>query len=1855
LAVGLAADAAFAQAAPRVERFTPQGTAQGVRQVEVRFSAPIVRFGDPRGPDPFEVDCAPRGRAHWADPRTWILDFDAELPAGVRCRFRLRDALRTVDGQPLGGARDFAFSTGGPRIRWTDPGGGSDVAEDQRFALALDAEPDPASVVSHACFAVSGLADCVGVRLVEGEERAAALRALQAKPEDGRLLVLEPRQRFAPGASLALRWGRGIATRTGVETEAAQVFEYTVRKAFVASVRCERERAESDCVPLRPIRLAFSAPVAIERAQAIALVVAGDHPEAGRSFRAERVSRDDGDPLVDAVLFRGPFPERARLRVALPPDLTDDAGRALATGELEARTAGDPPLARFPGRFGIVESGAGALLPVTIRNLGAEGPGAPAGRLIARRITVDGSDAGALLAVLRETERAELEGSVFEVDSLPGEPQELALPLPQGSDPFQVIGIPLGGPGLHLIEIESEVLGRRLTEERGPMFVATAALATDLAVHFKWGAESSLVWVTSLGSGQPAAGARVSVHDCLGALLWQGTSDADGLARPQGLPSRSNTTECRDREGWSEYDEGLLVTAVRSGDLGLAHTSMSDGIEPWRFRLPTEWRPRPFAAHTILDRSLLRAGDTLHMKHVLRRASLAGFEPLPVSERPTRVRVTHVGTGQRSELPVAFEADGSAVGELAIPPAARLGSYEVALVAGEGDAEKAVTTGGFRVEEFRVPLAQGVLRAPQGPLVAPREVPIDLAVRYLAGGGAAGLAVKLRTQVRPRELPEIEGLESFALARGPVSEGIRRLAEGAEADASEAETDARKTSVTTQDLVLDASGTARAVVTDVPAQTKPAELLAELEFRDPAGETRTAARSIPLWPSDQLVGIRLPASPARGEPLRIEASVSDVGGRPRWLRRVVVEAYERRIYTSRKRLVGGFYAYDDVEEIRRLGVFCEGRTSRRGRLVCHGAPPGEGNLVFVARSGDAATHDDVWLAGEDGLWFGGGDSDRMDVIPDAPKYRPGDVARLQVRMPFREATALVSIEREGVAGARVVRLSGKDPTLAVPIEGAHAPNVFVSVLAVRGRVAEPPPTATIDLARPSFRIGIAELRVDTEANRLGVEVDPERETYAVRDRARVRIAVETPTGEPPAPGSEVAVAAVDEGLLELWPNASWKLLEALQGRRRYAVHTSTAQMQVVGRRHFGQKARPPGGGGGRASTRELFDTLLYWNPRVPLDAEGRATVEIPTNDSLTSFRIVAVATAGDALFGTGESRIRTTQDVMVLPGVAPIVRSGDRTRAEITLRNTTAQEVPLRVSATAEGLGDALPPQEIALPAATARDLAFGFEAPAGVGELGWLFEIASGERVLDRVRVRQRVLPATPERVVAAVLDRAAPELRLPVEMPGDALPGRGGLTVDLRPKLADGLPGVERAMREYPFSCLEQRVSVAVALRDREAFARVMQDLPSYLDDDGLASFFPQIRPGSDALTAYLLAIADAAGLEIPAEAKERMLAGLERTAAGALVRSTARGGPDRVLRKLAALAALARHGRPRAKLVASLRIEPRLWPTSGVLDWIEILKRVPDVPQRAQRLREAEAILRARFDRRGTALVLSFEERDRLDWILASPDANAVRAILVLLDAPELRDDLPLLVRGALAVQTRGQWATTLANAWGVVALERFSRAFEQTPPAGTTQAELAGESRAHDWAASPGGGALAFAWPGRAASLVVRHAGPGRPWALAQSRAAIPLREPLFVGYRVAKRIEPVLQQTPGSLRRGDVVRVHLDVEAQSDHAWVVVEDPIPAGASILGSGLGGDSRIATAGESGGGTAWSAFTERKHDVFRRYYEFAERGAWSLEYSLRVNQAGSFRLPPTRVEAMYAPEVFGELPNPDFEVEP
>ncbi|TAN52553.1 MAG: hypothetical protein EPN21_03605 [Methylococcaceae bacterium] len=1927
----------FANEAARVEFFSPQRTVKEVRQATARFATPMVAFGSPAKAQPFVVDCPATGHGRWVDGRNWAYDFDADLPGGLRCRFTLKPDLTDLAGLPLGGAQEFSFDTGGAVVEQTLPHEGSSEAdENQVFLLRLSAPATAESVQAHAYCLTDQVAERIAVDVLAGKDRDALLNpalrsqhsyffdmlygldgeqptSQQQHEAEQRLVLLRCRLAVPPQAQLRLVWGRGIATPSGVATVQDQVLAYSVREAFTAQFQCERVNADAACLPMRPMGLRFSAPVPVEQLNAVQLLDEQGHVYAAKVDEDQRKA-----PTLSALDFPGPFPERAKFRLLLPAGLSDDTGRALqnsASFPLSVTTDELPPLAKFSGEFGIIEWKEGGVLPVTLRNLEASVAAKQLpGKL--QRLTTNDADIPRWIKKVKDAMERRTDWEATPAKELTGNtsvfgPQDNAVafqvPKPGGGLPFEVVGIPLEKPGFYVVELASPKLGAALLGEARPRYVATTALVTNMAVHFKWGRESSVVWVTSLDAAQPVKDADVRISNaCNGVPIWQGRTDENGIAHVAGsaLPEPTAGSYCGDD------DIGPLLISARSGeDLSFAFSDWNQGIETWAFNLTSGSQWQTQTAHSVLDRSLLRAGETVSMKHYLRQNSSQGFS-VP-RELPDRLEITHQDSEQKYTLPVNFDAQGIAESAWAIPAEAKLGTYQISLCRGESSCRQ---SGSFRVEQFRVPTMRAGVQPVEQDLVNAKQAVLDLYVNYLSGGGAASLPVKLRSQVRPRavDYPDYEGY-SFGGPDVKAGEEANAPEIFGEADSEPAAGPAR-----VLPLTLDKNGAARATVPDLPTPASPSELVAELEYQDANGERLSVARSLPLWPAAVQLGIKADEWTASKDSIHFQVLALDTKGKPVMGRKMTVDLYQRTLYSHRRRLLGGFYAYENQAEIKRVKTACSGYSNAYGLLDCRLDPEASGQLILRATAEDddgnrAISSRQVWVAKGEDWWFENSPNDRMDLLPEQKTYESGQTARFQVRMPFREATGLVTVEREGVIDAFTVPLSGKVPVIEVPIKPNYSPNVFVSVLAVRGRIAPwrswladharrwhmpwfnegGSAGALLDLSKPAYRLGMAGIDVGWAPNKLEVRVSADQDSYKVRERAKVNVEVKRADGGPLPADAEIALAGVDEGLLELKPNDSWKLLDAMMGRRGIEVMTSTAQMQVVGKRHYGRKAVSPGGGGGHQASRELFDTLLLWQGRVPLDAQGRAALEVPLNDSLTAFRLVAVASAGVGQFGTGQTSIRTTQDLMLHAGLPPLVREGDAYQAIFTVRNasTRSMKVAARAKVTAGGANipvPELPELSAELPAGEAKELAWSYSAPLDAKQLTWEVAVES-ENAKDAIKVKQEVIPAVPVQVYQATLLQLTQPTRMAVAMPPDAIPGRGGLRLSLRAKLGDGLGGVTDYMQRYPYACLEQKVSKAVALRDTARWADIVAHLPRYIDQDGLLKYFPgDWLQGSDVLSSYVLSLADAAGWQIPEDSKQRLLDGLQGFVAGKVMRHSALPTADLSLRKLAAIEALSRYAAASPEMLGSISIDPNLWPTSALIDWYNLLLRLPGVPQHQVRLSEAQQILRARLNLQGSTLSFSNEHSDALWWLMISADRNAVRALLSLMDEADWREDIPRLVTGALARQRHGHWDTTTANAWGVLAMEKFSEVFEKTPVSGYTEASLEEtapasepgssgpfslrESRREaekprlperagvrvlkgmEWSETTRQAALNFPWPQGPADLLMRHRGQGQPWVLLQSRAAQRLAAPLFTGYSIKRSLVPVEQQQPGRWSRGDIAQVKLELDAQSDMTWVVVDDPVPAGASILGSGLGGDSQLLAQTGTDDARLWPAFEERRFEAFRAYYQYVPKGKWSVTYNLRLNNPGRFELPPTRVEAMYAPEMFGELPNLPVEVE-
>lgn len=1967
--------------------FVPIGQVQKIESAQAVFNDAMVPFGNAQNPAPFDMQCSDpsaTGAGRWLDPHRWTYVFDSALSAGVRCTATLHDGVRSLSNQPITGPQTFEFSTGGPRVVDARPYDNI-IDEDQVFVLRFNGDVDAQSLLAHSGCAVEGLGEEIPTRLITGRERVDILATLYSQEFDdsSSTQLLQCTRRLSQGAAVQLSVGPGVASVTnagpGVISDGVDVFDYQVRPSFSASLVCGRESARAPCLPVMPIRVSFTSPIRAADAAQIRL----DGPD--QSYEPESLGSEDQRD-VRYVRFPGPFPARTSLTLSLPDALNDDAERELVNADmfpLQFDTADYPPLVKFASNnFGIIERFAHVqpgrshdaeppTVPLTVRRvesaLMTKDLRISTGN-VNDHVTQDDRQALRWYARVRRLEQGRWTASqiaailsdqkidyndrstpidVRGVSVLADQSGTESLKLPgmdaAGMRPFEVIGVPVPEPGLHVLEVSSPQLGQSLLDSDHPMFVRSTVLVTNLGVHLKRGRDDVLAWVTTLDDGQVVPDAKIHVLDCKGSSLARGSTDHNGLWHHVGQLQGPDYCE---ETGLSGLFVSARIPADHSQARGKADFSFvlsdwDDGIETWRFNLPSDNDPTPTrVTHTVLDRTLLRAGETLSMRHFLREQTREGLSSNVGEPFPDHVVIQHQGSGDRYSMPLHWEPTPSgglsANDTYTLAKTAKLGIYSVYLSDKESNWYGETQ---FRVESFRLPVFEGslqVLNATESStLIAPEQVSLDIQLNYLSGGPASKLPITVSALSKKHAWLSFSDYDAYSF-QPPRQDSSRS---GESMNEPTVPDTASPLFLNKESVILDAQGGARFQLDAVPKVRNASQWLFEASFMDPNGEIQTISHSVPVWPAQVQAGIRTDRWFSSNGAAQAHVVALTPDGQARANIPLTVRAVRHVTYSTRKRLVGGFYSYDNRQETESLGAVCKGRSNSKGEFSCTFKPSQQGDIELIVtatdpqgRSSSASTS--VWVSGDDALWFGGHDDDRIDVIPLRKEWKPGEVAEFQVRLPFQNATALVTVEREGVLYSQVQHIDGKEPVIRLPIQDTWAPNVYVSVLALRGRIRQLPwrsllaenwrspqtwhsvlskaaqlmsgAGTTVDLAKPAFRFGVAAIRVSDERDRLQVQLDTQRKRYQVGEQALVDITVVNADGKPAANGT-VTFAAVDQALLELSPNNTWDVLTAMRREHHYGVRTATAQMQVVGRRHYGRKALPAGGGGGKSPTRELLDTLLVWQPNITLDDQGRAQIVVQLNDVISRFTLVAIADHGADQFGTGTATITSTRDLQVLSGLPQQVRQDDHYQAQLTVRNTTDRNMTVQVTATpsADGVSTIELPRSfeselLSLTAGDAQTVHWPIQTTTGATlpedlTINWNLSVQEIDAMHqptdtgDALVVSQKVLPTIPVRIQQSTLLTLrpdAPSASLELSAPKNARHTENGaiaggvrVTAGAGPDVT--LSGLQQWFDFKSYAGLEPLASKAIGLQDAALWAEVVKALPDYLDDDGLARYYPGLQQGNEVLTAYLLTLSDEAqklGLpfKIPTALRTSMAHGLQTFIEGQISRFRWTPVADRDVRKLIALDALSRHVKISSRLLDSLTLSPDQWPTSAVIDWLSIMSRLENHPERQSHLDRARQVLRARMMAHGTSLVFADSALNTSSWLMVSPSSNQAKLILATIDLPQWDADRAKLLTGLIQQQRHGSWQTSVANSLSALAIQAVERQRHADKPDGSllikrtsgeglrtlpwsgpkdsgeaprmtsflTWAELSDDAR----------GASDSAAKSVQASVVFEQDGRGSPWLTVSAAAAVVSKEPVSSGFTVTRQLEPLSQAVPGQWTQGDSYRVWLRVTARSPMTWVMFNDPIPAGGHVLGSGLGRDSQIdRLPADSSVDKLYQsppAFVEQHPIAYQAYYDYLPAGETILSYAVRLNTPGTFFLTPVRVESIYEPDVYGELPLPD-----
>ena len=364
--------------------------------------------------------------------------------------------------------------------------------------------------------------------------------------------------------------------------------------------------------------------------------------------------------------------------------------------------------------------------------------------------------------------------------------------------------------------------------------------------------------------------------------------------------------------------------------------------------------------------------------------------------------------------------------------------------------------------------------------VAPRERAARRAAELLLGRrDGAGAAARVGAAARPRSPASPATTSSrFEPPRDPSKAEQQRRRERAKrrATARDGKLVADKLPLTT-----DRNGAASFTLKDLPKIDAAERARRRGDLQRP--ERRDAdrrRRGSTLWPSAVVLGVKAGswasnrgqvkfsvarARHARASRSRARASRCAAGCQPGHQH---AQAHGRRLLRLRQPHRGQGprqrCAAGTTDDARPAAVRGDARHRRPGRADRAGARTRSGNAGRRRRRASGSRKQ-----GE--LWFAQDNDDRIDVLPEKKRYEPGETARLQVRMPFREATALVAVEREGV-----IDDAGRDAARRRPDGRAEdRAELGAERLRQRARAARPDPRDAVVLVLHLGLEGAAEL------------------------------------------------------------------------------------------------------------------------------------------------------------------------------------------------------------------------------------------------------------------------------------------------------------------------------------------------------------------------------------------------------------------------------------------------------------------------------------------------------------------------------------------------------------------------------------------------------------------------------------------------------------------------------------------------------------------------------------------------------------------------------------------------------------
>jgi uncharacterized protein YfaS (alpha-2-macroglobulin family) len=1356
---------------------------------------------------------------------------------------------------------------------------------------------------------------------------------------------------------------------------------------------------------------------------------------------------------------------------------------------------------------------------------------------------------------------------------------------------------------------------RELTQEPRGVFWVEAndngrlIVVTDLGIAARLSPGGALVWINSLASGRPVAGAEITLVARNNQTLARAVTDAHGVAR---------------LAGWKAGETPFLITARREDDL--SYLDLSDTrVDPGTGVDGAPYlAPGALEAAVFTERGVYRPGETAFLQGLVRDTDQRAPAPFPAI-----FRVRRPDGRVFQDIPVMTDAHGSARTTVLLPDYLPTGRYTVNLVM-PGTFTVLGTTS-IALEDFVPPQIRVAVEAPPERARAGEPLTFQVRAEHLFGRAAAGLSVQGHVTIQSA---------SFAPS---AWEGWQF----GDADKTFAPLEI---SLGTQ--TLDGEGRASFSADSAAAWRPPAalQIVQQATVIEDGGRPVSASASRRLDAYPFYIGLRTAWEGAirAGETQRVEVVEVLPDGAPAAAGKPVVLTLSRVLWHSALREgAGGRYEWKSERQLItvREDTLAAGGDPRTwsfavdttGSYLLTASDPASGASTRIAFY--AASPEQDWVA------WSREKPGRIELAWDRERYRPGDTARLLVKAPF-SGVALLTVESDRVLEARVVTLEKNTAELEVPVLAAYAPNVYCVLTLVRPAVAE-------SVWSPHRALGALALPVERPGRRLTVTADAPA-LQRPQSKLTARLTVRDEAGQPAA--GAVTVMAVDEGicLLTAFQTPDPNRVFTAQRRLGVTLHDLYNELVPVLDDAITTASRMGGDGDEGAGPRRRlnpvtarrFKPVALWQADVPLNSNGEAMVALDIPEFAGTLRVMAVA-YNAAQCGSAQTPVPVKRDLVVQPALPRFLAVGDRCDASVVLHNTGAAELGARVRVTCGGpLRADAGEQRVTVPAGGSARVPLTLTGGPGPGLALLRIEAEAG---VDRYDETTELAVRTVSALQAQTLNRVVqPGERVSLAPPTNWMAATAARSVRISAMPAMQLGRALEQVWYYPYGCLEQTVSGAfpllyaadwperlmapgaVAAGDTRARVNAaIQRVWAMQQGDGGFSLWPfegKTDAAASLYAAHFLVEARAAGCAVAPERLDAVLDWLrQRLGRNAAIEVGSPPWLYEMDERAYVCQVLALAGCPDAGWTARLREQ------SGRLYY-------------ATRVRVAATLLLMGEPRQAVDILDRLglpSPRSRLSGYLLNSDVQD--AALLLSAWLDVAPDGEAPGRLALYLLNRradGHWGNTYDNAMALLAIGKYlkHRAGREQPFTGSLT--------------RPDGGVTAVTstqevqvayGPGEVGDVILVNDGPGPMYLSGQfsgvSLTAEPATEQGVKAWReyFDSAGRPV---DPATLRQGDLVIVRITVDPLGRELdQLVIEDLLPAGWEIE------NPNLLTAGTPPVWLRNQAEPARYRDARddrMLFFTGAVARQSVFHYAARAVTPGVFRQPPLAVSGMYEPEI-------------